>query len=158
PPGMVDRSTLKAQRGTPLVSSSRGARPKREGSAEQALGADRRTLACLRGTLWDACEAVPRPWAKGARLLGAPPRRLRLSTAQSGRRSPGGGFARPRAGAAPASAYGVPPETPSDRGEMGVGIEQNVNMVKTALAGRSFPESRVRVRRRRRRERAVRSD
>src|SRR5262245_13589540 len=113
----VDCSTLEAQRGGRLLaSSSKALCAKRERSAEKALGADRRTLACLRGTLRDACEACPRPSAKGARLSALHCGRYEVARriwpwVARGRR------ARPRAGAAPASASGVPPETPS--GEAG---------------------------------------
>src|SRR5262249_29532095 len=114
---------LEAQRVAPscLVLLRRCA-PKRERSAETALGADRRTLACLRGTRRDACEACPRPLGEGRSPLGAPLRPLRVVTA-SGRWVARGRRARPGAGAAPASAYGMPPETPS--GEAGSAWKKN---------------------------------
>src|SRR5262245_37281618 len=98
---MVVCSTLKAQRVAPSCLALLALGAKRERSAEKALGAERRTVACLRGTRWDACEACPRP-SEGRSPLGAPLRPLRGGTAHRpwvarGRR------ARPRPGAAPAS-------------------------------------------------------
>src|SRR5215211_5629707 len=83
--------------------------------------------------LKDACEAVPAPRFNEALAHSALHRGRyeHLDTAHHGpvrhaHHGPWvarGRLARPRAGAAPASASGMPPETPSDRGGMGEVIQ-----------------------------------
>src|SRR5262245_25582063 len=104
---------------------------KGERSAGEALvrPCDRPHLACLRGTLKDACEASPCPLRSGHSPCGAPLRPLRLHRPFSGRGRPSAGDEAAR-GSRPASAlWLVSRKTPQiEAGRLT--LEQNRNKVK----------------------------